>query len=133
MIKDNRRIKRRISHQKYELEKLQQSELIHFENYTSDELEKKQKTQGVSPVSIKINRQQFGLPKIQHSPNIQTNKYIGEFNNMLGILTSKHQIPHRNNSLNRKVYYKNNNDTFIERQNFVINQFFRPRKLGVCR
>ncbi|CAD8109760.1 unnamed protein product [Paramecium primaurelia] len=135
MISEDKIIKqRRRSHQKYELGRLQKSELIYVDHYTSDELYEKQKTQGVSPVNYKINnRQQFALPKIQHSPNIKTNKYIGEYNNMLGIITSKHQIPHRNNSSNRNACYNHNHDKFIERQNFVINQFFRPRKLGSCR
>ncbi|CAD8194416.1 unnamed protein product [Paramecium octaurelia] len=133
MMSDDKMVIRRRSHQKQELTNLQRSELISFNNYTSDELYEKQKTQGVSPVNIRINKHQLALPKIKHSSNIKTNKYIGEYNNMLGILTSKHKIPHRNNSSNRSACYNHNHDIFIERQNFVINQFFRPKKLGSCR
>ncbi|CAD8113264.1 unnamed protein product [Paramecium primaurelia] len=115
-----------------ELSKLQRSALMQLNNHTTEELQSNQKAPGGSPAHIRINLQQFTLPKIQHTTKIITNKYIGEYNNMLGIITSKHQIPQRNYTYRNASSY-HNNDQFIEKQNYVINQFIRPRKLGTFR
>lgn len=40
---------------------------------------------------------------------------MGEFNNVLGILTSKHKIPLKNNSSNRNASYNHNHNKFIDR------------------
>ncbi|CAD8210441.1 unnamed protein product [Paramecium octaurelia] len=119
----------RKSPQNNDLSKLQRSALMQLDNHTTEELQSNQKAPGGSPAHIRINLQQFALPKIQHTTNIKTNKYIGEYNNMLGIITSKHQIPYRNCTYRSASYY-HNTDQFIEKQNYVINQFIRPRKLG---
>ncbi|CAD8122808.1 unnamed protein product [Paramecium sonneborni] len=115
-----------------ELSRLQRSALMQLDNHTTEELQSNQKAPGGSPAHIRINLQQFVLPKIQHTTNIKTNKYIGEYNNMLGIITSKHQIPYRNHT-HRSASYYHNTEQFIEKQNYVINQFIRPRKLGTFR
>ncbi|CAD8104953.1 unnamed protein product [Paramecium primaurelia] len=115
-----------------DLSMLQRSALMQLDNHTTEELQSNQKAPGGSPAHIRINLQQFALPKIQHTTNIKTNKYIGEYNNMLGIITSKHQIPYRNSTYRSASYY-HNTDQFIEKQNYVINQFIRPRKLGTFR
>ncbi|CAD8208209.1 unnamed protein product [Paramecium pentaurelia] len=115
-----------------ELSILQRSALMQLNNHTTEELQSNQKAPGGSPAHIRINLQQFKLPKIQHTTKIITNKYIGEYNNMLGIITSKHQIPQRNCTYRSASSY-HNTDQFIEKQNYVINQFIRPRKLGTFR
>ncbi|CAD8123884.1 unnamed protein product [Paramecium sonneborni] len=116
-----------------ELSKLQRSALIQLDNYKTEDLQSNQIAPGGSPSNIRINLQQFTLPKIQQTTKIKTNKYIGEYNNVLGIITSKHQIPYRNCTYRSASYYHNNSEQFIEKQNYVINQFIRPRKLGSLR
>ncbi|CAK66348.1 unnamed protein product (macronuclear) [Paramecium tetraurelia] len=116
----------------HELSKLQRSALMQLNNHTTQELQSNQKAPGGSPAHIRINLQQFALPKIQHTTKVITNKYIGEYNNMLGIITSKHQIPSRD-CTQRSASQYHNPEQFIENQNYVINQFIRPRKLGSFR